>query len=341
MPLFVFISGYFYRINAEEKILSFVLRKVKTLLLPYFLWRIVYAVITTLLLNANIIAYGKPFSLYNFFVDPWVHEDSFILMLPAWFVPALFCVQVVFVLFRKLFRLFHFKNEIVFLFLFLMVGLIGIYAAQVLWKTGTPYGIVSTPIRVAFFLAFYQLGFYYKNHLENRIPKNYLFYFGVIFFVQMCLLKCFPSLEFGVSHLSFPKFILLPYLSSFTGIAFWLGVSKILARALKGNRIIRYIGQNTWAIMMHQFFIFFIINFFIWIFSSPLHLSGFDLRQFQLNVEYTYSPGLSQFAIVYVVAGVALPLLAKYGVERLILWIDTKRTSPAEQQTPELTVKIC
>lgn len=341
MPLFVFISGYFYRINAEEKILSFVLRKIKTLLLPYFLWRIVYAVITTLLLNANIIAYGKPFSLYNFFVDPWVHEDSFILILPAWFVPALFCVQVVFVLFRKLFRLFHFKNEIIFLFLFLMVGLIGVYAAQELWKTGTAYGVFSTPLRVAFFLAFYQLGFYYKNHLENRIPKNYLFYFGVIFFVQMCLLKCFSNLNFYVSGLSFPKFILLPYLSSFTGIAFWLGVSKILARALKENRIIRYIGQNTWAIMMHHPISFFIINCIIWGLSGPFHLIGFDLHAFQTNIWYTYSPGLSQFAIVYVVAGVALPLLAKYGVERLILWIDSKRTSRAEQQTPELTVKIC
>ena len=85
---------------------------------------------------------------------------------------AWFCVQVVFVLLRKMFGLLRFRQELLHLLLFLLAGLAGVYAARVLWETGTAYGAFSTPIRVAFFLPFYQLGFLYKKYLEQKLFKN-------------------------------------------------------------------------------------------------------------------------------------------------------------------------
>ena len=43
-----------------------------------------------------------------------------------------------------------------------------------------------------------------------------------------------------------------------------------------------------------------------------------------LSLIHIYSPGLPQLAIVYVVAGVALPLLVKYGVEKVVLFADKR-----------------
>ena len=139
------------------------------------------------------------------------------------------------------------------------------------------------------------------------------------------MLKLYAPLSFGAYNATFShENILLPYLTSFTGGLFWLRVSKILARALKGNRIVRYIGQNTWSIMMHHPISFFAINCLLWGLSGPLNLSGFNLQAFQTDIWYAYSPGLPQLAIVYVVAGVALPLLVKYGVEKVVLFADKR-----------------
>ena len=322
MPLFMFISGYFYRAGSEEKIGSFIVRKIKTLIIPYFLWRAFYFIVV-FFLGGN---FEVPFRLYMFFYEPWVFDNSIQPIIPAWFVLSLFCVQVVFCLLRKLFLFCKLKNEIIFLLIFFLLGLLSVYYANLLKGSNSDYSLISTLIRAFFFLPVYQFGFLYKMKFEGKKTLPSLAYFAILFALQFVLLKMFGALTFDVYRCSFSNFIFLPYLSSLTGILFWLRISKILARALKGNRIVRYIGQNTWTVMMHHIFSFFLVNSVIFILSKPLYLTGFDTNAFLSNMWYTYSPGLSQFSIVYVVAGVALPLLAKYGVERLILHIDAKRT---------------
>ena len=52
--IFLFVSGYFYREDAESDILGYVRRKCFTLLLPYFLWNLFYGIL------ARIIS-GHPF----------------------------------------------------------------------------------------------------------------------------------------------------------------------------------------------------------------------------------------------------------------------------------------
>ena len=36
MPLFIFISGYFYKTNSESNLIAFIKNKSKRLLIPYF-----------------------------------------------------------------------------------------------------------------------------------------------------------------------------------------------------------------------------------------------------------------------------------------------------------------
>ncbi len=318
MPLFMFISGYFYRTRAEEKVDVFILQKIKTLLVPYYLWRIFYAVFTTIFSYMGF-HFGKTINFYVFFCEPWIFDQSFQPMIPAWFVLVLFCVQIVFVLLHKLLRQI-FKNEIMSFVLLLALGLGGVLLA----KNIDSKNILSLIVRISFFLPCYYFGYLYKAYLERRDTLPSIFYFSILLLVQMVLLKFFKPLTMDVYRIKFSSYLFVPYLTSLTGILFWLRVSKILARALKKNRIVRYIGQNTWTIMMHHIVSFFFVNCIIFGLSKPFDLSGFNIDVFKSNMWYTYSPGLAQFAIVYVVAGVALPLLAKYGFEKFVLYLDKR-----------------
>ena len=46
--------------------------------------------------------------------------------------------------------------------------------------------------------------------------------------------------------------VIIPYVTSVTGIAFWLRISKLLTPVVKNWSFVRLIGDNTYSIMLHQ-----------------------------------------------------------------------------------------
>lgn len=95
--IFLFISGYFYKDEAERHIGRYLLRKCKTLLLPYFAWNLFYGILTTLLHAAGF-SIGEPLSLKTLFLSPFLDGHQFLYHFPAWFVPVLFMLEVINVL---------------------------------------------------------------------------------------------------------------------------------------------------------------------------------------------------------------------------------------------------
>ena len=55
MPLFAFISGYFFSPKKLDKLPSYLLSRVKKLLLPFFVWNLLYGILTNLLRYFGII----------------------------------------------------------------------------------------------------------------------------------------------------------------------------------------------------------------------------------------------------------------------------------------------
>lgn len=321
MPLFVFISGYFYKQGSEQHILQFLMKKAKSLLLPYFIWNFVYGLVILLFHKLEWIQYGQEPNLYNIFVEPWLLGQQFSFNCAAWFVLTLFLVQTVYILLQRLFLHVKGKN-------WLLLCLFTLFGCGVIWYSKTPnmVNFVIALGKILFFLQFYHWGHLYRYYLEERLPKKYFLYLCLFFVIQLFLLKFVDQFNFWVYRCYFPgtRYIVEPILTSFTGIGFWLCIVKLLGPSVQKSKIVRYIGQNTWSVMMHHPIWFFAINCLLWGLSSPLNLSGFNIQAFQTEIWYTYSPGLPQFAIVYVVAGVALPLVVKYGVEKLVLSVDKK-----------------
>lgn len=76
LALFVFISGYFYKEKHEEHIFKYIWGRTKRLLIPAYLWNIVYGIIAFALTQVGYtIAQGK-FDLYNLFVMPFIDGES-------------------------------------------------------------------------------------------------------------------------------------------------------------------------------------------------------------------------------------------------------------------------
>jgi hypothetical protein len=106
-----------------------------------------------------------------------------------------------------------------------------------------------------------------------------------------------------------------------SGIAFWLRVAKVLTPALSGSRLVTYLGKNTYAVMMHHIMAFMLVKMvFAGIASHTGLCADFDFEQFLSNIDYYYlAGGKEAFKMVYLAAGVGLPLLLQYLLSRIAI----------------------
>ncbi len=124
VPLFMFISGYFYRDAEEGNPLAYLKKKAKRLLLPYFFWNVVYGLLAAALRAFGGFSMGEAVSLKTLFFTPFLNGYQFILNYAAWFVPVLFIVEVMNLCMRLLLGRLHINSEWLILAGTLAVGML-------------------------------------------------------------------------------------------------------------------------------------------------------------------------------------------------------------------------
>ena len=104
-----------------------------------------------------------------------------------------------------------------------------------------------------------------------------------------------------------------PYISAFLGIAFWLRVSRILEPAVRSSSLVRYMGRNTFPIMMHHMMVFLGIKTAYALLARQGGIfAGFDFAAYKTDFYYCYLPrGIVQLKVFYLAAGLFLPLIFK------------------------------
>lgn len=108
--IFLFVSGYFYREQSEDDIFRYIYRKCITLMVPYFLWNLFYGILARLLHRAEF-SLGESLSFKTLFLSPFIDGHQFLYNFSAWFIPALFLVEVINVVMRKVLGVLRLKNE--------------------------------------------------------------------------------------------------------------------------------------------------------------------------------------------------------------------------------------
>lgn len=315
IALFLFISGYFYRPEKEGQIGAYLAGKARRLLLPYLVWNGVYGLAVVVLRAAGFYIGNLP-SLWTLFVEPFLSGHQFLYNAPAWFVPALFLAQTANVCLRRLLGLVRIRQEWMIFSLYLLLG----FGVAWLSAHGYVYDWYRIPGRVMYMLPCLQMGRLYKSSLEryDRLPNGW--YFGILFAVQLALAAGCKGLAVSAAWVNgFLNGPVIPYVTAATGIAFWLRVSRLAEPVLYDSRFWRFFGRHTFAVMMHQVMAFLAVKT---VFALLQAITGgfldFDWNAYRTDVYYVYLPGgLSQFRMLYVAAGIVLPLLLESGLLRV------------------------
>lgn len=334
LALFVFISGYFYKDKYDEgNILQYIWKRFKRLIIPAYLWNIAYGLFIMLMSNFGY-TIGAEVNAYNLFVMPFVDGEAFQWNLGSWFVYPLFVVCVVNVLFRKLLDLIKLKNEYLILVVYLVVGIIGVQLSIDAQGSGGVKGLTLLLYRSMLFLPWLQFGKVYKEKLEKHDNLNSIAYFAILLSIQLILNTFFKNLEYTPSKcIRFENGCIIPFVTAITGIAFWLRVSKLLTPVVKSWKFVNLIADNTYSIMIHQMLGFMVVK---WIFYAmsfiPDLFNDFDASKMRSSIWYYYLPnGQKLYAIVYLAAGIFLPIL----IALICKWVST----PIKKQIQKLLPK--
>ena len=288
LALFFFISGYLFKTKYLDEVQTFIKRRAKSLLLPYFLYNLFYLCVTVLIFKWTGKFWGEPITLKNFFITPFLNGHQFNLACPLWFVTQLFISMVVFLFLFRCLRAIK-NNHNFHLIVFSILGFLAIPIA----KTFKIDPITLIVIRTIFSLFFIYLGFYYKEYIENKINIFSPKWLGAIITIQSILWMFNrdydPRHGIGLSYVlvwaRFDEQIIVPIFTSLTGIWASLFIVKMLYPYLKNIKFIQTIGENTYHIMANHLLVMYIIT------AIFLYVNGIPIEErANHNIYWIYNP---------------------------------------------------
>lgn len=319
MPMFIFISGYFYNIKKEEHIFQTIWKKFKKIMIPFFIINLFYGIINTFMRKNGIINYGENISLYTLFIQPFINNSQFVFNFPSWYIPAYFTTYVIYLLIHKLWCKLK-LNEYILLVLMLIGNVFVVYNQNIVRFEDFRCLLV----RVLFLLPLFHIGYLYKlkwQKYEQKI-KNYIL-LPVVIITNIILIYTLHKIDYDLHEFSgfITNIPFLPILTFITGTLFWLRVSKLLEKYIGENKLINYISSNTFSIMSHHLFWAFIFNVILYIANVPY----FDISDFKNGWIYRYQiPNYKiLLQIVYIILGIFGPIIIKFLYDKIkILFIN-------------------
>lgn len=320
MPMFMFISGYFNKVDKDTDLWKYTKRKTRTLLLPYFVISFLAFFIERLIIcfkTGTVPALsGKLF--LQLFTNAFTSGEMASIAAPMWFVPLLFTVQIIYAVVKK--TLYNYWNDKKALILFALLHIFVVW-----YVTGSgiaPYKYL--PFKVLFFLVFLEMGIFFRDVLEEKLKKvNPLLLMTFLLLVNMTRIIILPSeSDIAFRDLSTLTGFTSPYpvtplISSIVGILFWLEIVELIGPPLYENRIINYISKNTFFIMGFHIIFFNLLNCVLFSVNKIIALPDFDVSTFQRSNWYRWEYVL-QFRLAYFLAGLFGSLALRQIYDRFI-----------------------
>ena len=333
MPMFVFISGYFNKVDSSTKLWLYFIKKVRSLLVPYTGISLAVFGIQQLI---NWIKLGDemtpvPQGYFAYVLDRVVTVGSFGAIAEAtWFVISLFVTLMVYAILKKL--LHGIWNSYVMLALFTAAHIFVVYLAK---NTDPQYlTYLLVPLKCLFLMPFLEMGVIYRDHIEKKhesLPAGFkiglMFALLVVNAVRTLYLPNAYDLAFDrINDLSgfYSPYYVTPLISSIVGILFWLTFVDLIAKPVGESRFVNYMSCNTFWIMGFHILFFNIVNCILMLISRHIAaLPCFDIESFMGSEWYFWEIG-NNAKILYVLAGVLGPLLFKWIFDKISLPVRNK-----------------
>ena len=269
LTLFFFISGMLFKDKYLDCVLEFIKRRIKSLLVLYFLYSAFYAGVTVLLAKLTGKFWGMELSFKNFFITPFLNGHQFDLSCPMWFVTQLFMTMITFLFVQRQLRE---QKEWVHAALYTLMGFAAIPLSKIIELDA--FSLII--IRIMFSLFFVYLGHLYTT----KIHGNYNIFTPKILGAVLCIQAVLwhfnrdfdPTHGIGLSYVlvwaRFDSQIIVPVLTSITGIWFSVFFIDVTYNYLKDIKFIKLIGENTYHIMANHLFVMYIITAVIFWFNG-------------------------------------------------------------------------
>ena len=255
---------------------------------------------------------GSKLTMKTLFIEPIINGHQFAYNMGAWFLIPLLMCEIYNVCLRYLFKKLK-VSEHLFFILNTVLGIAGIELAILGYNSGWLLALV----RFLYFLPFYAFGTFYHQYLEEydlKIPN--IVCFSGIFIIKLAisffLLKMPAYLPSWCND--FVDGPIMPILNGLLGILFWFRICHILEPAIGKSKYINIVSDHTYSIMMNQFLGFFLIKFIYSLISiyTPV-FRDFDQTLYHTDIFYYFLPHGQEFTLlIYVVAGIVIPILIDY-----------------------------
>ncbi len=327
LPLFLFISGYFFRELPHDgtffrALLRFVGKKTGKLLLPYYVLSLLSLLAVSWLGIKGQTPWDR-FSWSDWLFSPWIKPCLITFSTPAWYLPALFLAEMFLLLLREVSRLLIRRSalrETALLFFTLAAGIAAVFYKE----TASPGDTAVVYLRSVVMLFFMQAGALYRRHLEKHDRLKSGWYFLLVFVLQFFLIvlsgnstlspELYALVNFGKTGYAY-------FLGGLTGLMLWLRVSALVASLPRQSRLIAFAGENTLAIMGLHTFAWYLFNTLLKALrvqgGNLALVSGFSSVQYQtLYYCCTKNP---RMILLYYAVGMALPLAAAWLLKTLFL----------------------
>lgn len=272
IALFFFISGCLFKDKYLDDVAQFVKKRIKSLLVPYYLYTAFYFVITIVIAKLTGKFWGMPITLKNYILTPFLNGHELDLSCPLWFVTQLFMTLMVFLFLLRQLRTF---NKYIIFCVFVILGISAIFLSKVLPMTP----VLLLAVRTMFSLLFVYLGYFYTHYIKDRHDIFTVKWFGVVVVLQAVLwlfnTDYDPVQGIGLSYIlvwaQFNTPFIVPVLTSVTGIWASLFAVKIFYPYLKDVKFLQDMGNVTYHIMANHLFVMYLITaFFMYLNGVPM-----------------------------------------------------------------------
>lgn len=306
LPIFFFVSGFFYKDEHSMHPYTYIGRKLRTLWWPMIQYIVVFILLHNFFLRLNIYSsladqpriYPKlPYTFYEVInnVLAAILHTSYISELAGamWFILPLFISLVLFCITQYISQYlerFWRKKELFTLCFVFIFAIIGIFlmnkSLKLPWRADVAF--VATPIVYC--------GYFLKKHWKRITLKWYVSLFSIVFI--------YLSYRVGAELSFFPgtiKNIPAVIVAMFSSIYINLYIAKQLLKLRLFSKILAYIGKNSFHIMALHFLSFKFINMIDVVFNRK---PSYMIAQFTVS-NLTWWP-------IYFFAGIVIPTSCIY-----------------------------
>jgi fucose 4-O-acetylase-like acetyltransferase len=236
IPLFFWVSGYVFNLKKHPDFRSFLRRRFRTLMVPYFVFAALsfafwLVVVHSLSVRGNVFSIDPwpPFAgiFYGVGSGPW-HPPMDVAL---WFLPCLFITDIYFWFINR--HLDNPKTRIAALCLFCIAGL--------LWSRAMPFRLPWSADVALCAVIFYTAGYYTGRN--DSFLSRVAFPWKATAIALLGALNILLALANGKADMNYNFYgnALLFFGAAFSGIYFWY----LVIRGTRNFRFISYLGGNT------------------------------------------------------------------------------------------------